>query len=230
MNPLLHRPTKRDCLFLATHSKYGMPVRSWAGKIRSDCLFFCNVAVFAVGEPAPGVFKDFITTRNDGAILLQDNTSFVLVLYIKTTNSREIFSCQKHTIESAYYAEGPFWLEQIRFAENKKFIFDFPFNLAAYPKKERAERTQTIKASNNCSVVLINTTDALVHALRMVTIPPELHASLYRSCCEQMQVTVIPLKSYGALRGGQVYSGLSPTAGMENIQTRNKNERVKVFL
>ena len=91
------------------------------------------------------------------------------VLSLSCICSREILSCQKHTIESAYYAEGPFWLEQIRFAENKKFIFDFPFNLAAYPKKERAERTQTIKASNNCSVVLINTrVMALFEAVRFI--------------------------------------------------------------
>ena len=150
-------------------------------------MVFSNIGVFTVGEPAPGVFKDF-TTRNDGATLLQDDLGFVLVLHIKMPNSREIFSCQKHTIESAYYAEGPFWLGQIRFAENKKFMFDFPFNLAAYPQKERAERIQTIKTSNTCSVVLINRTDTLVHALRLVTIPPELHESLYLSCYGQMQV------------------------------------------
>lgn len=72
-------------------------------------MVFSNIGVFAVEEPAPGVFKD-CTTRNDGATFLQDNAGFILVLHIKTPNSREIFSCQKHTIESAYYAEGPFGL------------------------------------------------------------------------------------------------------------------------
>ena len=147
-----------------------------------------EMAGFSVGAVAPGVFKDLVGS-GDGATLFQDETGIVLALHIKSPTPNEVYSCRKHTIETAYYAEGAYWLGQIRFAENKKFCFDFSFTLTSYPRDQREMRARDIMHNNGCLVVLIDRANAVVRALRMVTIPPEFHESLYRACLEQLKVT-----------------------------------------
>ena len=141
---------------------------------------------WVVGKTAPGEFGRKFRGCADGATMLVDKLGrLTLVLHMEAPDRTEILSCKQHKIETAYYAEGPFWLGQIRFVENKKLSFDFSLDITTGGKEGRQELIEKIKRNNVLLVVLIDTRYAKLMSFRAVSMPPAFHEGLYLSLAEQ---------------------------------------------
>lgn len=143
--------------------------------------------VWQVGHTAPNEYASILRGRPDGASMILSNTGgLMLILHINAPTPKEEFSAAKQQMECAYYAEGPFWLGQMRFTENKKFCFDFGINILTSKPEERAFRMEKIKTDNVLWVSLVDTHYATVRTIRTASLPPMFHESLYLSLDDQL--------------------------------------------
>lgn len=135
---------------------------------------------WSVGEKAPGVWGEDTIGKSDGAILEQSSDgSLTLALLLQRPTKQEIRLIEQSTIESACYFKPPFWLGMLRFAENRELSFDISFDITVYPIIEQQYRINCIKSKRLLFVVLIDTVDGIVKAIRAVTMSDAFCKSLY---------------------------------------------------
>ena len=137
-------------------------------------------------KKAPYPYCEKILNRQDGATLEQDESGLLLILHIESPTEKEIATCEKDKIESAYFEDGPFWLGQIRFRNNKNMSFDFPFDIGRYPIESHSDRFEQLSKTNLLMVVLVDRDNCIVKTIRAVSMPKMFRDSLYQSVRKQL--------------------------------------------
>lgn len=140
------------------------------------------------GEQVPSPYYHKILNKPDGATLEQDESGLLLILHIESPTEKEIATCEKDKMESVYFEDGPFWLGQIRFRNNKNLSFDFPFDITRYPIESHSDRFEQLSKTNLLMVVLVDMATCIVKTVRAVSMPKAFRDSLYQSVRKQLSV------------------------------------------
>lgn len=118
----------------------------------------------------------------DGATLLLDGSGFLLALHISNPDEKETALCAKGAVETAYCRQDAYWLGLIRFRDEPSFSFDFPFDITKHPGGDLQSALSAVCGTNLLLTVLIDTSDACVRSIRLVSMPDAFIDSLREAC------------------------------------------------
>lgn len=139
-----------------------------------------NYEAWIIGDSAPELWKTRAIGAPDGAVLEQSSKGYLtLAILMRSPTETEIALAKSGSVETAFYANAPFWLGMFRFVEDRSIYFDVTFDITKYPAYELQARIENIKNAGLVFIPLIDTNTGIVRSIRVATLPAAFIGSLY---------------------------------------------------